>query len=358
MTRGRRFQFIAGGVAALTLATSVEAAPAFDLRWMPPVGCPSHDEVVRELEAVLKDSTVDERLMVDATITPPETTRAWQLELVFSGAGRGRRHLEGESCEALARSAILVIAMVYDPLFVPPETQPPAAPPAPTAPPPTTPSPSPVPTPTPPMAQTPRAPLTPPTPVVQVPPPPEPWMKPRPPLSRPRLGARLGSLGTVGMLPRPTIGIEGGFVVRWPVWTLTARASYTPPVRQRLETRPNAGGDLDQWTVGAQGCFQAWAGGPLGPGGYDVRLCAAFDAGQLRAEGFGVDSPESGQALWLAPEAGAALDVHLTRWLLLDLGLGLTVPVLRPTFVLENVGDVHRPEPVAGRLGLGAQAVF
>lgn len=331
------------------------AAPAIDLRWDPPAGCPDRAAVMGELAATLADSAVSDELVVQATVTAPAEAPEWRLRLVFSGAGTGERRLEGESCDALAKSAVLVIAMVYDPLFVPP-TPPPAPPPPTVRPAPPQPA---VPVSPPPSAPPPAVPSVPaprPPPVLGTPyrPPPRSSAP-----SRPRLGFRLGALATLGPLPRAAAGLEGGFIVRWRQATLSARGAYLPAVRRRLDARPDAGGDIEQWTAGAQGCLSVWsAGAPPRLGSILLRSCAAFDAGQLRAQGFGVDAPGSGTALWLAPEAGVALDVHLLSWLLLDLEVGLAVPILRPAFVLNNVGDVHQPGPVGGRLGLGVQAVF
>lgn len=344
----------------VALATrDVTAAPPIELRWAAPEGCPARDDVMRELEAALADSDVAEELVVDATVTAPTDQPEWQLQLVFSGVGTGERRLEGESCEALAKSAVLVIAIVYDPLFVPPMPSP-APPVVPPPPPPAPPTAAPT---LPPPAPTPPPPWPPPV-VVPAPRPPPVLVtpyRPRPPgPPRPRLGVRASALGTLGPLPRAALGFEGGFVVRWPQVTLMARAAYMPPVRKRLQARPDAGGDIDLWTVGAQGCGTVWSAGPAPPalGSYGVRLCGAFDAGQMRAEGFGVEAPDAGSAVWLAPEASAALDVYVLPWLLFDLDFGLGVPILRPAFVLDNVGDVHQPGPVVGRLSLGAEAVF
>ncbi len=343
------------GIVTVLVASQADAKPRIDLRWAPPAGCPDREAVMRELEATLADSEVTDELVVEATVTPPADTPDWGLRLVFSGAGTGERRLQGESCAALAKSAVLVIAIVYDPLFVPP---PPAANPSP--PPVPAPQPSPPPQPGPPPAPSERPPRPPPLPPPRLVTPSPPPVPRRRGTIRPRLGVRLGAVGTLGPLPRAAAGLEGGFVVRWPLLTLTARAAFMPAVRARLEARPNAGGDIDQWSAGAKGCYAIWTAGPPTPtlGHYGVRLCGAFDIGQMRAEGFGVEAPGSGSALWLAPEVGAALDLHLLPWLLLDLELGLLVPVLRPAFVLDNVGDVHQPGPVGGRLGLGVQAVF
>lgn len=344
------------GLVVASATSDATAAPAIDLRWTAPDGCPDRDAVLRELEAALADSDVADELVVDATVAAPTAEPEWQLRLVFAGVGTGERRLEGESCDALAKSAVLVIAIIYDPLFVPPKPAPVPAvapPPVATTPVPTLPPPAPLP-----------PPALPPPVVVPAPLPPPVLVTPyRPRAStprRPRLGVRASALGVVGPLPRAAVGFEGGFVVRWPQVTLTARAAYMPPVRRRLEARPDAGGDIDLWTVGIQGCGTVWWAGPAPPafGSYGVRLCGAFDAGQMRAEGFGVGTPGAGNALWLAPEASAALDVHVLPWLLFDLDLGLGVPILRPAFVLDNVGDVDQPGPVTGRLSLGAQAVF
>ena len=66
-------------------------------------------------------------------------------------------------------------------------------------------------------------------------------------------------------------------------------------------------------------------------------------------------SVNPGRALWLAATAGASALLPLTPRLAARLGLELTVPLQRPRFVIDDLGDVHRPGPVTARLALGLE---
>lgn len=268
------------------------------------------------------------------------------LRLAFAGATEGERQVEGESCDALVESTVLVVAMAYDPWLV-------ASPSGPMAPPT--------------ARATPGAPSS----VDAVAPspsasPPGSWpatahvRSTGPTASRPAIGARLGAAGLAAILPRAALAFEGGLVVAWKRWRVILSALYAPPVASRLSDRPQAGGDLDVWTMGARGCARVWpAPADLAwPGPYAVLGCGGLAVGAMRADGVGVDEPGSGSALWLAPDLGAALHLSVGGSASLGLDVGAVIPLTAPNFVLRDLGEVHRPGVVAARLGVFVEAVF
>ncbi|MEZ4443000.1 MAG: hypothetical protein R3B72_28150 [Polyangiaceae bacterium] len=327
------------------------AAPHVELRWSSPAGCPSQAEVEGLLAEVLATSEVTDRLVVDATVRPMvETEGRWALDLRFSGASSGTRNLTASGCEPLTRSGILVIAMVYDPLVTPPPpAEPPAPPPveppppAPIAQPPTLVDPPPAPW---------RPPLAPP-PVPQPPPPDE-------PPSRPRIGVAAMGLGDLGSLPRAAAGFRGDVRVRGERWLAALHLGYLPGVDGILADRPSTGGTVSAFTFGGGGCGIPWTTRAPEPalGQLALRACLSAEAGRMTASGFGVERPAQGSAWLGVVEGSAGFDVWLAAPLALVAELGLGVPLTRPNFFLNNIGDVHRPGPVRGRLGLGLEATF
>jgi hypothetical protein len=82
-------------------------------------------------------------------------------------------------------------------------------------------------------------------------------------------------------------------------------------------------------------------------------LVVGAEVGRLAGRGYGVDLPETGQALWLGVLAGTRVRPFTTRVLGLEVGAAAGVPLLRPRLGLEGVGIVHRPARVVGFVELG-----
>lgn len=78
----------------------------------------------------------------------------------------------------------------------------------------------------------------------------------------------------------------------------------------------------------------------------------------MRATGFGVAQPVYGSALWGAVYGGGGFDVSLAPWLAWISDVEVGVPLSRPNFFLDNVGDVHAPAVAHGRLRSGLEATF
>jgi hypothetical protein len=113
-------------------------------------------------------------------------------------------------------------------------------------------------------------------------------------------------------------------------------------------TDGQAGGNLLAWDIGVRPCgVPRW-------GIVELRVCAAFGGGQIRARGVNVE-PRLQRAhpwLWLSPELGLAFDVS-DRWALF-VDLGANFNVYRPRFSISDP-DAEFVTPVAsarGRFGV------
>jgi hypothetical protein len=190
------------------------------------------------------------------------------------------------------------------------------------------------------------------------PPPPSPEPPPPPPRPPPRdaqpdrgpriwgLG-RLDLLGTIGQMPDPALGagLSGGVVVN----RLRLRLGAQAVLPQRTEASSGKGGDLGM----AAGLMEACLTLTRGP----VRLgpCVGVEAGALWAHAFGVTQQGSGAGPWVAVTVGEELAFPVTGQLSLVVGSALVIPVVSPRFVLDEVGEVHQPAAVGGRLAVGVE---
>lgn len=90
-----------------------QAAPVLRIEWPTVPGCPAPPVVTQHARtAIARAKDVDDVLAI-AEITPPTSDGgAWQLHMrTRTLRGAGERTLEGESCDALARAAGLLVAL-------------------------------------------------------------------------------------------------------------------------------------------------------------------------------------------------------------------------------------------------------
>jgi hypothetical protein len=73
------------------------------------------------------------------------------------------------------------------------------------------------------------------------------------------------------------------------------------------------------------------------------------EIGQMSAEGFGAIFAGNRSTLWGSVLAGLVVSVPLAQsWALRMIGEA-SIAIDRPRFVLDPLGEVYRPAPVAGR---------
>jgi hypothetical protein len=345
--------------AVLLFLPRISRATDFRLQWAAPPGCPDRGVVEAEIARLLQQSKAGVKSPLDVlgVIAPVEAGFRLHLELSRDGT-TSAREVRGATCEALADTAALVVALAVDPEALSRSSSPLPAPP--------------------PAGPTPAAPATkrPAVPPAKKPPPaarvggPAPVIartgpQPRPEQPAPapdpdfrRWRASAGLVGDLGTMQDLAAAVEvGAGVVLGPVRLDAAFAFWLP---QSAEAQDDAryGGTLGLEAGALTACALlpplARAVGPR----FEIGLpCVAFELGRMHADSENVSKPGSGADLWAAVRGGAAAAWAMQPWLRLRMRLETVVPVVGPKFVLGGVGAVHEPG-VAGRATLGIDVAF
>lgn len=319
-------------VTGLLLALATSPAPAVDLRWDAPAGCPPQAELERQVSALLAGHTQPASDPPRVAFQIQRRGPRWLLHGEIDGAhASGRRDLQAATCSELVEAAALIVAIAVDPSFVPgrPASVPPAPPPA--EPEPTAPTPG--------EPQVPQVPTAPASASLALEPrlepdePTEPTPEPTPtqPSRRPTLllglsaGLGLGALPAPAGLLRLVLGLQGR---RWSAAVVqdfwlprdTLLAPATPGA-------PTYGGRFWLWSAGLRGCASAPLGRILA-----VPVCATVAVGVHSGEGIGAvtrSQPRTSPWLGLAVGPGLALQVR---------------PRVRLTLAGELLGILARPD--------------
>ncbi len=290
--------------------------PLVRLRWEAPAECPDaaaiESGVRRNLPA---DMTVATPLDVEARVAPTspdagaplEATpgASWRATLVITtSTGIAERVLAGGSCRAVADAATLVISMALSAA-----AHPPPPPPPPVAPPP-----------------------------------------PPPPVSEPFVAT--SAMLDRGALPAVTEGAALSVGWRWPrAWLAIEGALYRA---RSADTAVDAtvGARFGFASLSARAC-RSWARGAWS-------LSPCLDAGFTRTTGDGLGMINVAHAETTAVALGGGLWLHwaVFRHIVPFFRLGTEVPLLRPRFSVEDVGEVFRAAPVLLRGGLGLELRF
>jgi hypothetical protein len=289
-----------------------------DLTWTAPEGCPGADEVKAQIAHLTRTSNRDGGQRLEAAARVEEgATGVWRVALETRVRNvSDSRELVGDSCDAVAGSVAVVLALRLDALDEPrPEATPAPAPPAP------------------------RAPAAPPP--------------PRAPAERPRrFSMGLALSADTSALPAPTIGATLLAAFRPGRTYLGLSGTYWMP--RNVAFGGDGDGTFRFFTGSVVGCQRIL---DLGESVY-TGPCLALEGGAMSAESFGVRVPGRTTELWLAARGGARLAVELGRTVTLAVVIEAAVPFRRPSFVVEGVGVVHRPAPVSARASVGAEWCF
>lgn len=312
-----------------------------------PSTCPGN-EAVRAMLVDLLGPSVNTGEPLFAKLTIRSTPSGFELELeTQTASGREVRRLESASCVTLAETAALLVAIVHDPSVdvsraiserpvdqTPPELAPLVAEP----------------------------PLDPRPVVVEPPPPVLPPLEPISPLGFvAAVGVGLGALDLPGA--HPMIGATVGLRVEDYRVEGAFEASFG--ARATLPSTDDKGANFAFFYGALSGCRAivpwrvAW---PRAVESVDLGACVGVEVGSMTGEGFGVESPASGTALWVAPRADARLGFSLFDGPLSLFGrVGLAVPIDPRRFVFEGqtaagtVTLVHEVAPVAFRGFIGSE---
>lgn len=317
-------------------------APADDIRWTAPPGCPDRTALLAGIERRRGRALGPNQVRMNAAISA--TSGRFELQLTLEILDHEEhRTLSATRCAALVDAAALMIAVAIDariPAEPPPSEPPPSeSPPSespPTEPPPTE---SPVDTP-------------PPQPLE---PAPDPLPPPPPPAPRPRFGGFVRVQGglDIGGVPGPTGAVGLAFGLLWRRARLELRPLFLAPRTTAAESHR-----LQALHVGlaAIGCAR------LGRGALELPLCGGFEGGVTRGV---VTDPNGATSVvpgpWLAPLLNIGLTWRPTSRLALWAAVEGLVPVRRTSFQLRDPAGaflLFQPASAALRLLVGLELRF
>jgi hypothetical protein len=275
IARGLAVVFFCIGLAA------TGAAQPIALEWSAPPECPDREWVIAEVQRLVSAEVLDREFAAQAVMTA-EAGRYHIAITTSSADGHGERSLSASSCERLAETAAVVIALAVD------------------------------------AAAFTREQVVPDDGVEAL------------------LGVSL--LGEAGSLPKVTgaLALRGGIAFvgavtgRLEAWASTSTSQDVP-----AQTGVPGGASVRMiFAGGVRGCLLgSWA--PIEVGG-----CAGIELGALQASAFGISDPGSTIAPWLGIPLGALFTLRATEWLGVLVGIDLVLAPLAPRFVIDLVsGD-------------------
>ncbi len=311
------------------------AREGFVVGWTAPQECPSSEELARRTALrVLADATLRARGTVE------RLSGKYRVVLeVESAAFHGERTLEAESCDDLATSTAVVIAMSAVPAAITVATArggSTASSSVPSAPSPAI-TPSPVTLPSAVRSSAPAA------------------DHPSLPTSKPKLAVtRLQARFVVDAGLLPTLGAGGemglGFVFR--TWLhVEARVGAFASQSASLAADTSRGATFLMVSGGARACASLTKR-------FEIAPCLGVDVSHLASQGFGASKTSAASSTLVSPEGGVRLYAPINRWLGVSLGAFARVPLGRQPFIITASGVVHEPDFVAFRGDFGPEVHF
>jgi hypothetical protein len=308
-------------------------APVVDISWDAPPECGSRAEFVEHIETLLGrplGQAGDPELEVVGRITTEPAGMLLVLE--FRQPVARVRELRARSCVELRDAAAVVLAVTIDPLV--------------------------------PLADPPTRPVEPepePEPEPELEPEPEPEAEPKPVAPQPEAqtpGRRSQELAVVlriagGIQYRALPSIAGGPVLALGLWRRALRAelvgAWWLTGTTHFDVAPEVGATLSLGWVAPRVCGVPSVGRVAFP------LCAGIELGGMRAAAFGTADARTRTLAWVAPELGGATHVQLSRPLALWIGVDGVIPLVRPSFIISSLGELHRTPPFAFQALLGLE---
>lgn len=293
--------------------------PAPPLEWSAPAGCPDAGEVRAAVGAMLDSSSWSRApagMTARGVVTETDGGRYVLRVYIRSDGASETKTIDADTCATLADAYAVIVAFTIDPGARIREDR----------------------------ADAPR----------QVPVGPA---RAEPSVAPSRAAAVRGVVGPVvaagvGFLPFPALGVGARVGIESTLWWQLA-GMYWPE-------RPSsvlAGSGTPIEAHVSLAAIEPSVCLPLAHGTFAT--CAGTQLGLMPATGTGMQRPGSGTSWWLAPTVAVAARVPVTRVFDLRLRLDVGVPLLRPSFVAQDVGppgpvQVFRPAVVFGTLGVEA----
>lgn len=295
-------------VASLSRVDEAHAAEPWsqvEVEWSAPEGCPASGALrLLVVARVPQDAAVRARGRVE------HVGELYRLELdVETASGRGERALEAPTCEALASSAAIVIAMSAAAVVAGPV-----------------------------RGRTHEEEVAPATPAA-------------PPAARFLVrGQIIDDSGTL-----PSLGVGGGLAfgvrIAADVRVEVNANAFGAQDGRVAGTSPARGASFVLLTAGLRACWSLTRR-------IEVAPCLGIELDRLAGTGFGAAQNEGATALAWLPEALLTLFVPAAGPLGLRAGIGGGVPMSRQSFVITSAGSVHRPAVVAVRAWIGPEMSF
>jgi hypothetical protein len=299
------------------LASLLLAAPAaaderdpLALEWTAPKECPPGSVVrARALERIPANSA---GMFARGRVMRAQGRYRLALEI----EARGDRVLEASTCDALASSAAVVLAMSAAP------SEPPAPAPLPPAPPP-------------PATEEPDEPL---------------------PRDVPRevFNLRAHVIHDTGILPSHALG--GGFAFGAdPIahLHLEVAASLFAAQNGYSEIDSTRGARFSMMSLDARACWGLTQKDELA-------ACLGIDVMSVKASGIGneTDLTYDANAIAWGPDVGLAVRIPLAKAVALRISASVFMPTAREAFAIRGLGRLHRPEAVVFRTFVGPEVRF
>ncbi|MCA9705593.1 MAG: hypothetical protein KDK70_07090 [Myxococcales bacterium] len=312
------------------------AADAGTVQWEAPPGCPDQAQMIERIEA--GGGVGDLVVIGDVRQT---ALGAWEVTLSIElHAERDTRVLRGDSCEAVAQAAELLVAVRRDqldperpsPPHVPEVEQGPETSPAPV---------SPTPEPRAPARADPGEPI----PAAESAAAPAVRPSPEPPTRPTGLLLSAAAGAGIGATPAPDVPVELAVGASWPRVRLAVRGRWYAPRRVALAEEHEARVQLG--TAGVEACARPAVRR------LEVPVCGQVAIGGSRADGGGPRIRDR-EGVWAEAGLDVALAWHLRPWWALTARVGGAV-VLTGTRYVRADEVVFDPAPIHGRVVLGVE---
>lgn len=307
--------------ACVIAAVMLASAPAHaDVSWDAPDGCPDADAVRAQVAQQLGREPADGDLDVELRVA--RDGDRWRLDMT---AGGGERTLEAATCDELAQSAALIVAMTIE------------------------------------AAESDAVDVAslgdlerPPAPVLtrrreidisdREASPPPPW----------KLRGRVFAVGDLGTMPEPAIGAGGAIELALGAWGIEVTAARMAPQRETVPGMPDNGAEMSLTTIATRLCYTAVRRRFASSG------CVGGEVEIVGAEGFGFDDPIGRTTTFGGgPQLAIAWAYRVLGPIAARVDVATGILVVRPVLIEGTTGAViHDPNVLIWRGSFGFEATW